>query len=131
MLNKDTRPTNIEKHKLFFTFHWTPTMYLSILNRGAGMLIFFCLGFLLYALGMSLESEESFLAIKAQLQTPVMSFILWVLASAIYYHFIMGIKHLLMDLGIGETLEGAKTALMLVIPALAVGILFLAYFILL
>lgn len=95
------------------------------------MLIFFCLGFLLYALGMSLESEESFLAIKAQLQTPVMSFILWVLASAIYYHFIMGIKHLLMDLGIGETLEGAKTALMLVIPALAVGILFLAYFILL
>lgn len=129
MLNKDTRPTNIEKHKLLFTFHWTPTMYLSILNRFAGMLVFFCLGFLLYVLGASLESEESFLEVKEMLASPLASFSLWVLVSAIYYHFIMGIKHLMMDLGVGETLESAKVALSITAVTIAIGIAYLAYYI--
>ena len=38
------------------------------------------------------------------------SFITWGLLSALAYHFVAGIKHLLMDLGIGEDKESGVVA---------------------
>ena len=66
--------------------------------------------FFLYALDMSLASEESFNQLKECLQSPVAKFITWGILAALGYHFVAGIKHLLMDMGIGETLEGGRIA---------------------
>ncbi len=37
---------------------------------------------------------------------PFARFLLWGVLSALVYHLVAGIKHLLLDLGIGESKEG-------------------------
>jgi len=51
-------------------------------------------------------------------------FVLWVVVSALIYHFVAGIKHLLMDWGIGETLEGAQLGAKLVVGISAILIIY-------
>ncbi|GAA5316035.1 MAG: hypothetical protein AseanaTS_12400 [Candidatus Pelagadaptatus aseana] len=60
-------------------------------------------------LDASLESEESFAALKEGLQNPVYQFFIWASLAALAYHMVAGIRHLIMDTGIGETLEGGQT----------------------
>jgi len=43
------------------------------------------------------------------------SFITWGLLSALGYHFVAGVKHLIMDMGIGETKEGGNVLAILTI----------------
>lgn len=66
---------------------------------------------------MSLSTEAGFLALAEMLGSPVGQLIAFGLLAALGYHFVAGIKHLLMDMEIGETLEGgafaAKTTLLL------------------
>ena len=69
----------------------------------AGILI------LMWMLDQSLSSQESFDSLKEILQLPLAKFVLWGVLAALAYHFVMGIRHLIMDLGFGETLEGGKT----------------------
>jgi len=42
-------------------------------------------------------------------------FIIWAITTAVTYHVIAGVRHLLMDLGIGESLEGGRRGAWLVI----------------
>lgn len=63
---------------------------------------------MLYALDNSLMSEEGFADVKACLTSPLAKLVIWGLLSALLYHLVAGIRHLIMDLGIGETLEGGK-----------------------
>lgn len=76
--------------------------YTSILHRVSGVILFVGIAFLLYGLDLSLGSEESFVQLKECLQNPVAKFIVWGILSALAYHFVAGVKHLLMDIGIGE-----------------------------
>ena len=70
----------------------------------AGILI------LMWMFDASLTSEDSFDALKELLQNPLAKFVLWGVLAALGYHLCAGIKHLIMDLGFGETLEGGKLA---------------------
>jgi len=63
---------------------------------------------MLYALGKSLGSEEGFGEVKTCLTSPLAKFVGWGLLSALLYHMVAGIRHLIMDMGIGESLEGGK-----------------------
>ncbi len=63
---------------------------------------------MLYALDKSLASEEGFAEVKACLTSPFAKLVTWGLLSALLYHLVAGVRHLIMDLGIGETLEGGK-----------------------
>lgn len=45
----------------------------------------------------------------------IVKLIVWAVISGLLYHFIAGVKHLVMDLGIGETLEGAQFGAKLVV----------------
>ena len=65
---------------------------------------------MLYAFDMSLSSEAGFEYLSNAIVSPVGKFLTWVLLSALVYHLIAGIKHLFMDMGIGETLEGGVFA---------------------
>ncbi len=95
----------------------------SILHRATGLALFFGAFFMLYALGMSLESEQGFNAAAQMLTESFFAkFIAWGLVSALLYHFFAGIKHLIMDFGHWEELESGQKAAKatLVIAAIAI-----------
>lgn len=81
----------------------------SILHRISGVIVFFAVAFMLCALAASLESAESFANLKAGFDNGLIKFITWGILSALGYHLIAGVKHLVMDMGIGETKEGGRT----------------------
>lgn len=58
------------------------------------------------ALESSLESPEAFDGVKEMMSGFFAKLIAWGIVSALLYHLVAGCKHLLMDVGIGETLEG-------------------------
>ena len=70
---------------------------------------------LLFGLDMSLASEEGFAQVKECLTSPLAKFVIWGLLSALLYHLVAGVRHLIMDMGIGETLEGGKLGSKIVI----------------
>ncbi|MFC3151847.1 succinate dehydrogenase, cytochrome b556 subunit [Litoribrevibacter euphylliae] len=100
------RPKNLD----LTTIQLPLTAKASILHRISGFALFFGMIFVIAALDMSLASEESFNQLKECMQSPVAKFITWGILSALGYHFVAGIKHLLMDAGIGETLESGRIA---------------------
>ena len=57
---------------------------------------------MLWVLDTSLASEESFVNLKSILGHPVSQFVIWASLAALAYHMIAGIRHLIMDFGIGE-----------------------------
>lgn len=61
-----------------------------------------------YAFDMSLSSEESFEQVKAYLASPLSKLVIWGVMSALLFHLVAGVRHIIMDAGIGETLEGGK-----------------------
>jgi succinate dehydrogenase / fumarate reductase cytochrome b subunit len=75
---------------------------------------------LLYALDLSLASEDGFEQVKACLTSPLAKLVIWGLLTALLYHLVAGIRHLIMDMGIGETLEGGKLGSKIVIAVAAV-----------
>lgn len=100
--SKDPRPVNLD----IGTIDLPVTAYASITHRVTGVLMFFASFLMLWALDMSLTSEASFNALAAMLASPLAGFILWAIASVLTYHALAGIKHLIMDAGVGETMRG-------------------------
>lgn len=99
------RPTNLDLTTIAFPL---PSLT-SITHRISGVILFFAVAFMLCALAASLESEQSFADLKAGFDNGLVKFITWGILSALGYHFVAGIKHLLMDMGIGESKEGGRT----------------------
>jgi succinate dehydrogenase / fumarate reductase cytochrome b subunit len=95
----------------------------SILHRVSGFALFFAVAFMLFALGSSLESEQSFAELKDTLNGGLAKFITWGILSALGYHVVAGVKHLLMDMGIGETKESGRTGAIITLIAGAVVII--------
>ncbi|MGI1677636.1 MAG: succinate dehydrogenase, cytochrome b556 subunit [Cellvibrionaceae bacterium] len=100
----DKRPVNLDLTTVSFPL----TALVSITHRISGVILFAGIAVLLWGLQASLQSEESFLELKNQLTNPICQFILWATLAALAYHLIAGLRHLIMDFGIGETLEGGK-----------------------
>ena len=111
--SKDTRPVNLD----LGTIQLPVTAYASIAHRVTGVLMFFASFLLLWALDRSLASEASFEALGALLSSPVAKFLMWGIASALTYHALAGVKHLVMDAGIGETMRGGVLGARLVFVA--------------
>ena len=80
---------------------------------------------MLYALDKSLSSEEGFGQEKACLTSPLAKLVIWGILSALLYHLVAGVRHLIMDMGIGETLEGGKLGSKIII-AVSVVVIVLA-----
>ncbi|WP_422460728.1 MULTISPECIES: succinate dehydrogenase, cytochrome b556 subunit [unclassified Endozoicomonas] len=98
------RPVNLD----ITTIKLPLPAYTSILHRISGVILFIGLGFILYGLELSLASEESFDALKALLSAPLAKFIIWGILSALIYHLIAGVKHLLMDMDVGDGKESGS-----------------------
>jgi succinate dehydrogenase / fumarate reductase cytochrome b subunit len=95
----------------------------SILHRVTGLILFVGTIFMMYALSLSLESQEGFDAAAALLtESFIAKFIAWGLLSALLYHFFAGIKHLVMDAGYCEEIESGNAAAKATLAISAVSI---------
>jgi len=92
------RPVNLD----FGTIKLPITAYVSILHRVSGVVNLFALAIFLWLLDQSLASEQSFEAVSNILSYPIAQFLIWGSLVALAYHTVAGIRHLVMDLGIGE-----------------------------
>ena len=122
---KSQRPVNLDLR----TIKLPITAYTSILHRISGVILFVGLAVLLYALDKSLASEEGFEQVKACMTSPLAKLVIWGLLSALLYHLVAGVRHLIMDMGIGDTLEGGKLGSQIVIAVSAVVIVLLGVWI--
>ena len=92
------RPVNLD----IGTIKLPITSYVSILHRVSGGILFFAVAIFLWMLDSSLASEESFNQLAESFSNPVCQFIIWASLAALAYHAIAGIRHLIMDFGVGE-----------------------------
>ncbi|PMR78551.1 succinate dehydrogenase, cytochrome b556 subunit [Halomonas urumqiensis] len=97
------RPVNLDLSTIQFPL---PALT-SITHRITGVILFVGLIFAFWALSTSLSSPAGFYAVSDALAHNFLAkLIAWGLLSALAFHFVAGIKHLLMDMNIGVTLEG-------------------------
>ena len=96
------------------------TAVTSISHRVSGVVMFAALPILLLMLSMSLKSEASFEELKLFMSGILAKLVLWGIVAAFTFHVVAGFRHLLMDIGIGESLQGGKTGSVLVIIISAV-----------
>lgn len=99
---KDNRPINLD----LFTLKYPLPAITSLLHRISGFFIFFGMALLLYLLELSLQSEAGFGLVVELLNNVIVKCLTWAVLAGLLYHLIAGIRHLLMDLGIGESLQG-------------------------
>ncbi len=114
----DKRPVNLD----IGTIKLPITAYVSILHRASGVALIGAIAILLGLLSYSLKSAEDFASVQACLASLPMKLLMWAVLAAFIYHLFAGIKHLIMDMGIGETLEGGKLGAMLVLVFVVIGV---------
>ncbi|WP_371185959.1 succinate dehydrogenase, cytochrome b556 subunit [Thalassotalea maritima] len=118
---KKQRPVNLD----LTTIKLPAAAKASILHRVSGVVMFFGVGILIWALSVSLSSPEGFDSVKECVTGPLGKFIVWGIMTALAYHFVGGIRHLIMDLGhleekgSGQTSARITIALWVVLAVLA------------
>ena len=114
---KSGRPVNLN----LFSIKWPVTALVSITHRITGVLLFLATAAMLYLLDLSLASENGFREAAALLAAPGARLLGWLTLAALLYHLIAGCRHLLMDIGIGESWRGGRLGAMAVIALAAAG----------
>ncbi|MYD42583.1 MAG: succinate dehydrogenase, cytochrome b556 subunit [Gammaproteobacteria bacterium] len=122
-----TRPVNLS----LIAFRFPIAAIISILHRISGVVLFIGMGYLAYLLSMSLQSAESFAWVLHAMHHTAHGFFLWLVVSAVAYHFIAGIRHLLLDFHIGDSIEVSRgSAWAVLILSLVSSLLFGAWLVL-
>lgn len=104
---KKQRPVNLD----LSTIKMHAAANASILHRVSGVIMVFAIGILLWTLSLSLSSAEGFSQIETLLSGVFFKIIILGTLSALIYHLLGGIRHLIMDLGYFEELaSGNATA---------------------
>lgn len=109
------------------TIQYPFTAIISILHRLSGIFVFLFIPFLLWLLDEALTSTVGFDYIKSVLVNPIGKIVIGAFLVVLGYHLLAGIRHLLMDIGLGESLRNARTsgAIVLVVSmfwAIMIGI---------
>ncbi len=118
---KPKRPINLK----LTTFAYPPMAIASILHRLSGILLFVLLPFIFYILSLSLGSADSFRHLQEMFCCPLPKITVWLFGSALTYHSFAGIRHMIADLGWGETVQVARWSAYLVMILTVLSILFL------
>jgi succinate dehydrogenase / fumarate reductase cytochrome b subunit len=100
----NNRPVNMD----LGTIHFPITAITSITHRVTGVVL--CAGFLymLWVLVLSLDSADGFLQAKSVLAHPIGKIATFLTLASLIFHLLAGLRHLLMDMGLGESLEGGR-----------------------
>lgn len=99
MKKNPTRPIHLN----FLAIHFPLTAWVSIAHRLSGLWLFLFIPYLLWALEQSLVSAYTFRRLKGFLGQPLFKIILLSFLAALCYHTVAGLRHLLMDVGVGVT----------------------------
>ncbi len=84
--------------------------FVSILHRTSGFLLFLAIPFMLFFLQESLNSSQDFANLQDLLSTFPVEAILIFLLWAFLHHFCAGLRLLLLDMGIGLSLQSARAS---------------------
>ncbi|MDR2239337.1 MAG: succinate dehydrogenase, cytochrome b556 subunit [Zoogloeaceae bacterium] len=106
MTMKKARP----KHLNLFVIKQPMPAIASILHRVSGAGLFIMLPFLIWLLDLSLESASGFATLQSVVAHPLAKLVLLGLLWAFLHHFCMGIRILLLDLGMGGDLKPARAS---------------------
>ena len=93
----------------------------SIAHRVTGTLLALATPVAAYAFTRSLAGPEGFAEISLWSQMPPVRLALAVLVAALVYHLLAGVRHLLMDAGIGSSLRTGRRSAWAVIVAGAIA----------
>ena len=120
---KKQRPVNLD----LTTIKMHPAANASIMHRISGVIMVFAIGILLWTLSLSLSSAEEFAQVKSLLDGVFFKLIIIAICSALIYHMLGGIRHLMMDMGhfeeIGSGNASAKFIIALwIVLTLVVGV---------
>ena len=92
------RPVNLDLGTIALPI----TSYVSILHRVSGVIMFFAVAVLLWLLESSLASEASFNELSNLFNSPLCQIMVWGTLAALAYHSVAGMRHMIMDFGVGE-----------------------------
>ena len=101
---KKNRPVNLN----LFSMRFPVTAITSIVHRLSGLLLFLVIPVFLYYFDQSLASQGGFDRLMKAMSCPVAKFIIWVIGSAMIYHVVAGVRHLIMDAGHGEEKQSGR-----------------------
>ena len=123
MVNKN-RPVNLD----IATFRLPITAYVSILHRVSGVAnVFISLG-LIWLLSQSLASEDSYEYVIELTNLTFVKVLLFLILANLIYHSCAGIRHLIMDVGVGEDSFKSGKISAFVMIAVAMILLTLSFF---
>ena len=108
---KTDRPVNLNLLKM----SWPVAAITSITHRITGVVLFVGIAFSFYALDLALSSPAGFAESVQLLQQPLAKFILMGLLLALVYHVVAGLKHLMLDFHLGDSIKAAQVGAWLVI----------------
>ena len=113
---KKSRPVNLDLQTMRFPL----TAIASILHRVSGVITFVAVAILLWLLNLSLSSPKGFTTAVSITDSGLVTLMLWGILTALFYHIVLGVRHLLMDLGYFEEMEAglASTKVSFVIVAI-------------
>ncbi|MBL4711906.1 MAG: succinate dehydrogenase, cytochrome b556 subunit [Gammaproteobacteria bacterium] len=89
----------------------------SFAHRITGVILFLALPFVVYLLGLSIESKQAFLEVQKILNQPLIRLIEILLLWSIAHHFFAGIRFLLIDAEIGVEKSQSRLGAWLVLIA--------------
>ncbi|MCK5820001.1 MAG: succinate dehydrogenase, cytochrome b556 subunit [Psychromonas sp.] len=102
-MRKD-RPKNLD----ISTIQLPVTATASIIHRISGIIIFIALAILLLLLNCSLEDQAGFDRVAGYADGFIVQFIFWGSLTALAYHAVFGIRHMIQDLGHWEEMDSAS-----------------------
>jgi len=115
-MNKPARPVYLN----IFQFSFPLPAIASITHRISGVVLFAGMALLLYLLDVALASDAGFGEAASLMATPVFKWAVWLVLAALIFHLVGGIRHLLMDFHIGDTLQGGRLGSQLMFAVSAV-----------
>jgi succinate dehydrogenase / fumarate reductase cytochrome b subunit len=105
------RPVNLD----LITINFPPAALSSILHRVTGVALFFALLFVVWAWAMSLSSEEGFVLVVELMNGVLGKIVLIGTLSALIYHTLGGVRHMIMDLGYWEEVQSGNASASIII----------------
>ncbi len=105
---RDTRPKNLN----LFTIRFPLPAIISILHRISGVFLFILIPLMLWGLSYSL-TYPGFEAFQDWLGNIYVKMILWLVFIPFSFHLVAGIRHLLSDIHIGDSLKGGRRGALL------------------
>ena len=106
MKERKLRPVNLDLQTIRFPI----TAIASILHRVTGVIMFVAVGILLWLLSLSLSSPMGFMDASDIVDSFIVKLILWGILTALAYHIVGGLRHLMMDMGYFEELDTGATS---------------------